>query len=162
MSYAERFNPNHAPPGSAAGGQFASAASSGSQAQAQAKPGGSPAQRRMRKARLLAEAHSLRDKARILRQQMHRLEHQHQQVQASHAAAAKQAAHHTAQAKKQAKGPAAGAAGHTHRTTSHHRMMASHHQAHAATLAERIRGLRREITKLIDRAKTIEAEAAKL
>ena len=164
-----RFNPNHAAAGSATGGQFASAGGSGSGGSKGAGGGkptahqahvahvahlqylanhpGTPGTRAQQKAALLEQAKGDREKAATLEKQLKGLEAQ----QAKAAQAAKHA--HAAAANAKA-GPV------KHRRAAAHKATVT--RKRHASLKSRISGLHDQIGALLDKAKGLEAQAAKL
>lgn len=183
-----RFNPNHAPAGSAAGGEFASAAGSGASAQPSAGPGGrkvSP-QDVARRKRLLATAKRLRDEAdrdqRVVNQLLGRLKqhalaarqhrqaarhaaqaHQHQQQAAKHAkAAAHQAGKGAKSAHYHQAHPGAKPGPHHQQAAHHHTGRARHHVSQVEALHGRITKLRAQIRSLRKRAAQMTSEAQKI
>lgn len=164
-----RFNPNHAAPGSATGGQFTSGGSGGgSKAKAPADGGkptahqqhvahvahekylanhpDTPGAKAERKKALLAQARADREKAAQLEKQLKGL----RQQQAKAAAAAK----HTKAVVANAKGGA------VQRRTAAHKAAAAHRKH--ASLKQQVATLEDQIGELNDKAKALETEAAKL
>lgn len=160
---ATRFNLNHAPAGSATGGQFTSGSKPGSGKSsgktatshaarphaatphaAAAAHGGHPAEKR----RLLAQVHADRMRIRRLETELHSLVTQEHAAQQS----AKKAAATAAAAKK-----AGHAAVHHHHKAAHHR-----HHRHALSLKKRIGAVRQEIGTLRQQATQLEARARAL
>jgi len=161
MTAAARFNPNHGAPGSGHGGQFTSAGSGGSggkgaktdahQAHAAheqylANHPDTPGARTQRKAALLEQAKADRAKAKVLEKQLKGLDQQEAKA---------------AQAAKHAKAAAANAKAGPRQKRNLAHAAASRHKGHA-TLKSRISGLRDQIAGLLDKAKALEAQAAKL
>jgi len=164
-----RFNPFHAPPGSAAGGQFAT------QAGASGGAGdGADTAKQARAKRLRARAAECRQRAKRLRAELSVALRQLKARQHAHRQAAASAKHQAAQAKHQhAKATAAtknAQKAHQHRRLhTHHRKMAAHHRRTAAGhhkaalgLNGRIAQLRTEIHGLMAEAAKLDAQAAQL
>lgn len=178
---ASRFNPNHAPPGSAAGGQFAAASSSGAKTQPakdgrKAQPKHGPT-----KHELLATARTDRAKAARLQHTLAVLVQEQSDAAKAAAKAAGRAAGGAASggAGGGAAAKAAKAAEHRkeaakHRNHAHHHRKAgnhakanhhaaaAHHHAHAATLAEKIARLKVRIHGLLEAAAKATAQANRM
>ena len=170
MTTVGRFNPNHAAPGGATGGQFTSGGSggsggSGSKGATGAKPSahqqhvaheqhlkylanhpGTPDARAHQKAALLEAAKADRAKAAQLGKQLKGLEQQQ--------AKAAQAARHAKAVVAAAKGGA------VQRRTAAHKAAVTHKKH--ASLKQQISGLETQISDLNDKAHALEAQAAKL
>ena len=173
LSSVRRFNPNHGAPGGATGGQFVSAGGSGGGgAKAKAPAGGKPTAHQQhvahvqhitthpgaaagsaggakaaRKKALLSQAHADRVKAALLGKQLKGL--QAQQAKAA------QAAKHAHAVVAAAKGGAV-----QHHTAAQN--AAKKATAHHASVKQQIVGLQDQIGALNDKAKALEAQAAKL
>lgn len=150
---AYRFNPNHAPAGSPAGGQFATSSGSGQGGKRPSNPA-----RARTKSRLLRQAASDEEQVRQLRKQLSALLHQQAQANAT------AATHHRA-----ATARTAAAKGKQTKQARQHRQAAQHHtrahttaRAKATALATQIAGVRHRIATLDAQAKADRRAAAKL
>jgi hypothetical protein len=176
---ASRFNMNHAPPGSATGGQFVSAASSGAKPppKGQESPGGP--KHGQAKHELLATAAADRKKAGRLQHTLAVLEQEQRDAAKAAAKAASQARGASGGAGGGAAAKAAKAAQHRklaaqHRNHAHHHRgagnhtkanhhaAAAHHHTQAATLLERIAALKVRIHELLDAAAKATAQANRM
>lgn len=151
---AQRFNQNHAPAGSATGGQFTTSGGGGGGASktSSSKNAGNAA----RKARLRAQAKADRAKAAQLQQTLNGLLKKQKAAQAHSAAAAKAAkakaaaaGHINPHAKKAT--PGKGKSPAAHATAKHH-----------ASLKKQIASLKQQISTLLAQAAQLDAQAAKL
>lgn len=170
----QRFNMTHAPAGSATGGQFASGGGSGGGSaskthaahvahvahvqHAATHPGAGSAAvaasaRGAQKRALLGQAHADLLKAAGLERQLRVLKAQ-QAAAVKAAAHAKATAHHAAVVAHMSPAQKAAAL----KKHAAHKKAAAHH----ASLKSRISGLQAQITGLTDKAKALEAQAAKL
>jgi hypothetical protein len=176
---ASRFNTNHAPPGSATGGQFTSASGAKQQPakdQQKARPHHGPT-----KHELLATAAADRKRAEHLQHELAVLEQEQRDAAKAAAKAAKAAAGSNASggAGGGAAAKAAQAAQHRkqaaqHRNHAHHHRRAgshtkanhhaaaAHHHTQAATLLERIAALKVRIHELLDAAAKATAQANRM